>query len=79
MMDGDHFLAHRNLFDQRTQHFLSFGSAHFFCGFIQAAQEGFHRVAQLNPALVFHRAQIQGLLFFFQRPDFLLHLWRSFS
>ena len=74
MMDGDPFLAHGNLFDHCAQHFLFFRTTHVLHGLVPAAQKGFHRVAHLDPSLLFHRSPIQVLPFFHRGANLLLDL-----
>ena len=73
-MDRDQVFAHGDLLDDRPQHFLLLDISHLLGGFIQSAKETFHGVAELDPAFVFDRSQMQILLFFLQGADFLFEL-----
>ena len=79
MMDGDHFFSHGNLFDYRAHDFLFFCAIHLLHVFIQPSEKAFHPVAQLDPALVFHRSHLQVLLLFLQAADFHFQFWNAFS
>ena len=71
MMNDNRLFAHCDLFDQNTEDLLPLSAAQFFHRLIQAAQERLYRIAQLDPAILFHSSHIQTLQFFLNRSDFL--------
>ncbi len=79
MMDRYQVLTHHDLLDKGTQDLLLFSGSQVLRGLVETAKKTFHRVAQLDPALVLHGAQLEILLLLLQRADLFPHLWRALS
>ena len=70
-MNGNGFLTDIHLLDEQANDFLPLFVAELLHALIELGQERLQRLIQLDPPLVFHRAQSQALALLLQRSDLL--------